>query len=316
MSDALNGQLLWASVLAMAVIACNRDPVTPSRPPPPLSAHKPIPPGPAALQAPPGKAYAWLVAPYQANAAIARRIKTPTGFQRRPMDAAGFGHWLRFLPLKAGRPPVLLHSGIAKVNQQAHVAVVDLDVGKRNLQQCADAVIRLRAEYLYGRGMHAQIRFNYTSGDTIRFERWARGHRPVVSGRSVSWRAGQKKGAGYAQFRAYLTNVFTYAGTASLSRELQSVRAAKAQTGDVLIQGGFPGHAVILVDQAEDPRTGERIYLLAQSYMPAQELHVLKNPARPRLSPWYRLPDRGRIATPEWNFDAKDLKRFESAAGR
>ena len=141
-------------------------------------------------------------------------------------------------------------------------------------------------------------------------------HRPVVRGRSVSWKAGQMKGAGYAQFRAYLTNVFTYAGTASLSRELQTVCAADARPGDVLIQAGFPGHAVILVDQAVNPRTGERIHLLAQSYMPAQELHVLKNPARPSVSPWYRLPDRGRIATPEWNFDARHLKRFKRESSR
>ena len=44
------------------------------------------------------------------------------------------------------------------------------------------------------------------------------------------------------------------------------------QIGDVLIQGGSPGHAVIVVDMAENPATGEKLYLLAQSYMPAQDI--------------------------------------------
>jgi hypothetical protein len=47
--------------------------------------------------------------------------------------------------------------------------------------------------------------------------------------------------------------------------------------GHVLIQGGSPGHAVLLVDAA-----GERLYLPAQSTMPARDIHRLKNRERPR----------------------------------
>ena len=48
------------------------------------------------------------------------------------------------------------------------------------------------------------------------------------------------------------------------------------EIGDVFIQGGFPGHAIIVVDLAEN-EVGEKCFLVAQSYMPAQEIHVLKN---------------------------------------
>jgi len=57
-----------------------------------------------------------------------------------------------------------------------------------------------------------------------------------------------------------------------------------------------PGHAVIVVDMAEDAK-GQRAFLLAQSYMPAQDIHILKNPMDADLSPWCRVP-RGAIGIP------------------
>ncbi len=82
----------------------------------------------------------------------------------------------------------------------------------------------------------------------------------------------------------------------------------KINPGEVFIQGGFPGHAVIAIDVAVNP-AGERCFLLAQSFMPAQELHILKNP-NSALSPWYHAQAEGKLNTPEWEFKHGDLKRF------
>ena len=105
--------------------------------------------------------------------------------------------------------------------------------------------------------------------------------------------------------------VFAYAGTLSLAKELTSVPVTSMQIGDVLIQGGSPGHAVIVVDMAENPATGEKLYLLAQSYMPAQDIQVLVNPKERDKSPWYTLKGEGCILTPEWRFTSANLKRFK-----
>ena len=61
---------------------------------------------------------------------------------------------------------------------------------------------------------------------------------------------------------------------------------------------------------AVNKKTGTKIFLLIQSYMPAQEIQVLINPDNPGLSPWYLLEDTGKIDTPEWDFTINDLKRF------
>ena len=102
-----------------------------------------------------------------------------------------------------------------------------------------------------------------------------------------------------------------YAGTLSLAKELTSVPVTSMQIGDVLIQGGSPGHAVIVVDMAENPATGEKLYLLAQSYMPAQDIQVLVNLKERDKSPWYTLKGEGSILTPEWGFTSVNLKRFK-----
>lgn len=48
-----------------------------------------------------------------------------------------------------------------------------------------------------------------------------------------------------------------------------------------------------------------------QSYMPAQDMHILRNPLNADLSPWYAEDFGEVLQTPEWTFDASDLKRFQ-----
>jgi hypothetical protein len=85
---------------------------------------------------------------------------------------------------------------------------------------------------------------------------------------------------------------------------------SEMQIGDVFIKGGFPGHAVIVVDLAEDEGSGKKVFLLAQSFTPAQEMHILKNPNDETMSPWYPLDFGERLFTPEWTFQRNDLHRF------
>lgn len=221
---------------------------------------------------------------------LTERIAPPPGFERTPMPAQSWATWLRGLPLKQEGAKVRLYTGKLKWRQDAHAAVIDIDVGKRDLQQCADAIMRLRAEWLFSNGRKRDIGFNYTDGKRRSFARRGK--------------------TDYAAFRKYMTLVFAYAGTYSLERELRPVPLSDMQIGDVFIKGGFPGHAVLVADVAENQKTGEKRFLLIQSYMPAQEMHVLKNPNAPDDQPWYPASFDGELITPEWTFPEGSLRRW------
>jgi hypothetical protein len=240
---------------------------------------------------------------------IESRIAAPPGFRRAQVAPGEFAAWLRALPVKPGRPEVRLHSGEKKRNQEAHHVVLDVDVGARDRQQCADAVMRLRGEFLRQAGKQDDICFRFTDGSEARWQEWKVGSRPILGGRKATWTKRAAADDSYASFRRYLDVVFSYAGTLSLARELDLVAdVRRVQAGDVFIQGGSPGHAVIVVDVAEDER-GRRAVLLAQSYMPAQDIHVLRNPKSPE-SPWYVIERDEALLTPEWRFPAGSLRRF------
>jgi hypothetical protein len=242
---------------------------------------------------------------------IVNRIAVPVGFKRVEVKAGSFGDWLRHLPLKPGRPEVHLYNGQLKGDQKVHYAVVDIDVGNTDLQQCADAVMRMRAEYLYSTGNYPDLHFKFTSGNSIGFKKWSDGYKTVVNGNKVSWAAAPGNNASYKSFREYMNTIFTYAGTLSLSREMKKVADIKnIEIGDVFIVGGSPGHAVLVVDVCENAKTGERLFMIQQSYMPAQEIHILNNYNNSALSPWYSVNFTGDLETPQWTFSKDQLMRF------
>lgn len=263
---------------------------------------------------PPLERYTWLSEsppPADVRDQLADAIPPPTGAHRVDLPADSFGAWLRGLPLLPAGSPVLLYTGETKPNQSAHVRVVDLDVGDRDLQQCADAVLRLRVEYLWSKGQPKTIAFKLTDGTPWDFASYLGGTRLKLVGKKAERLPGSPRAANRETLRGYMRTLFTYAGTASLAGELPRRELATVSAGDILIQGGFPGHAVLVLDEAEGS-DGARYLLLGQSYMPAQQFHVLKNPADPALSPWYRADTlAGGLMTPEWGpFTDKDLRRF------
>lgn len=236
-------------------------------------------------------------------------IPVPDGFER--VHPQGFGQYLQSFPLKPEGTPVRYFDGSIKPWQDGAFAVLDIDVGDKDLQQCADAVIRLRAEYLWKERLYQRIHFNFTNAFCADYDKWAQGYRIKIQGNKASWYNAAEEDYQYKTFRKYLDMVFSYAGTASLSKELISVQMADLTIGDIFIVGGHPGHAMIVVDMATDS-AGRKAILVAQSYMPAQSIHIVTNIVDRAHSPWYILDDDTTLFVfPEWCFDSTQIKRFQ-----
>jgi len=230
---------------------------------------------------------------YSKTVKTVAEIPTPEGYKRIEVEAGSYPDFLRNQELKTENNLVYLFDGTLKHNQDAQFAVLKIDVGKRDLQQCADAVMRLRAEYLYGNKQFTEIHFNFLSDGKPRyFKEYAKGD------------------FSYKRFRSYMDYIFSYANTGSLHDELKPVENKKdIKIGDVFIQKRKPyGHAITVMDIAQNTG-GELVFLLSQSYMPAQEIHILKNPSDNSISPWFTT-DTEELQTPEWLFYWTDLKRF------
>jgi hypothetical protein len=242
---------------------------------------------------------------------IESRFMPPGGFERISVSNNSFAKYLRQLPLKPPDSKVLLYDGSIKENYGVYDAVVDLKIGNKDLHQCADAVMRLRAEYLYQQKLYDKIHFNFTNGFRVDYSEWIKGNRIANKGNKTYWVKSAAPSNTYQDFWNYMEIIFSYAGTLSLSKELQTVVIDSLKIGDIFIQGGSPGHAIIVVDVAVNNRTKETVFILAQSYMPAQELQVLQNPVSRVLSPWYSSNFGAVLNTPEWTFYNTDLKRFQ-----
>jgi hypothetical protein len=214
-------------------------------------------------------------------------IPLPEGYKRITGADSSFTRWLRKIALKKDAR-VYLYNGQLKNNQSAQFAVLDIPVGNKDLQQCADAVMRMRAEYLYSYRRYSEISFSDNNGT-----KYACPQSPSRAG-----------------FDKYLERVFAYCGTLSLEKQLHRVADFNAiKPGDVLIKGGSPGHAVMVMDVAIND-AGKKIYLLAQSYMPAQDIHLLVNPEDKTLNPWYSTDANTMIYSPEWTFSPQQLRRW------
>lgn len=219
-------------------------------------------------------------------------------------DKNSWTYFLQHLPEKEG--PVVDYKGRPVAFQQKHAAILAYDIGNRDLQQCADALMRLRAEYLFSQKRLAEIHFHFTSGHDYTFLDYCRGKRPVPAGNSLRFTAVPPVAATYVSLRSYLDIAYAYAGTISLAGELQP--AHRFAIGTIVIRPGSPGHCFIIVDEATTA-SGEKVYKLVEGYTPAQSIYVLQNLSEPQLGCWHRL-STGVIKTASYTFTSYQLKKF------
>ena len=225
--------------------------------------------------------YAWLEAGIKIRT-LEESFEPPAGYSRKALPAESFSSFLRQLPLRAEGSPVntyerklLLEGGDPRI-----AAVAELDLSYADIQQCADSVIRLHAEWRWSQNTAESVGYHFLSGDYAKWSRYREGQRPKVDGAKVVWVGG-------------------------LALKNDHVRA-----GDFFILPGGPGHVILILDLAENPE-GKRMALLGQGYMPAQDFQVLRGES----GGWFDLQGDS-VDTPFWPvpFPWSSLHRMKEAA--
>lgn len=239
---------------------------------------------------------------------IAERFVVPKGYQRITTAKGTFANYLRSFPLETADAKVRFYDGQIK-SPSYETAVLAIDVGQKDLQQCADAVMRLRSEYLYQEKEWSKIGFKNFAGERMDYVRYQQGYRMTAKGYQKVANPDYSK----AGFRQYLDMVFNYANTFTFEKELTTQPLKNLQVGDVFIVSNPKryGHAMLVMDVAENPKTKDKVFLLAQSYMPAQSIHIVQNPSGSISKVWYSVGEiTDELVTPEWTFTANALRRF------
>jgi hypothetical protein len=234
------------------------------------------------------------------------RFAPPPGFVRVPLADGSFGAFLRALPLLPAATPVVDYRGsvVRAADDPRVAAVVDIDVGQSDLQQCADAVLRMNAEWRYGRG-DRDIAYPIASGAVLSYPKYLAGERALEKGPQMSAAAAADS---HRVFRAYLDEVFAWANTASLQHGSAPAPFVDVQPGEFFVMAGRPfGHAVLVLDVARHG-DGRVALLLGQSYMPAQSFHVLAGAE----GAWFVVTSGAAgVETPFWRlFPLSALRRL------
>lgn len=242
---------------------------------------------------------------------IKERFSPPENYVWVEEEPSSFGYFIEHFKLKPYGSPILKYDGTPIATQDVHEAVFDIDTGNKDLQQCADAAIRLRAEYLYKAKRSDEIKFHFTSGDLVSWNDYKSGIRVFVNGNSVHFRKTAAFDDSYQNFRKYLDLIFNYAGTISLNKETKPVaKTSDLKTGDILITPGSPGHIVFISGVSENKK-GEKLFLLSEGFTPAQSIHMLSNPFDENISPWYRLDvNAPEMKTARYFFKPANFRTF------
>lgn len=239
------------------------------------------------------------------------RVIIPEGFKRGLLQEGSFQKYILDYKLKPYGAKVINYDGNLYFNQIGHYGILDIPVPENGLQQCADALIRIRSEYLWDNNRKDEIGFNFTSGHYCSWKKYAEGYRPKINGNKVSFHKMAYKNHSKTNFYKYLNLIFTYSGTISLFQELDKVNSIdELQIGDMLIVGGSPGHVVMIADVIVNDN-GERRFLLFQGNTPAQSVHLLKNLEEPSISPWHKLELNSEINIPDYTFASSKFVRFK-----
>jgi len=244
---------------------------------------------------------------------IETKFPPPAGYERMFND--GLSTFIRTHPLKNDN--IVNDSyGDSVMNENTWMAVFDYDLGTHKFHQCADAAIYLHAKYNWKAKYYDKLEFNTVSGTLLKFNDYLNGvkyklkvdHTDLI----LDWTNPSPRLDNIKNFNNWLIKVWGWAGTKSFHHDTISVNMEDIRPGDIFNDGS---HVVSIVDVVINKKTGNKKYMLAQSYMRngdtnyGEEQYVLLNPSTKDV--WYDVNEDNIIDTPMYQYYKTDLSRFK-----
>ena len=216
-------------------------------------------------------------------------IPVPTGFTAVECPPESYRHWITRRPLKNGLE--ILDCTGRKVPPGAYsvYAVLDLPLlFSGDLEQCADYAMRLWAEYHKDRNKLDKLYlFDYN------------GRRQQFSTSRLS-------------YRKFLHRAFANSNSYSLKQGCAKVDTGGIVPGDMVVQNerGGVGHVSVVLNACRDS-SGQKLYLIGFSYMPAQEFHIEKALEGYGTAGWFTLDGYFRYLKDYMDLGTPVLRRFK-----
>ena len=219
-------------------------------------------------------------------------IRPPLGYTRVEVPEGSFGAYVRAFLLQKRGSHMVYYDGQTAYFQLIGYAVLDIPMIS-DQEYCADAVQRIRSEYLWSKGRYGDIHFH------------------ALSGKDMYYSGGADRKA----FERYLRRVYGNSSTVTLRKYMKQKDFGDVAPGDVLVYTAHSpnsyGHAVLVADVAVNPRTGKKALMLVQSSMPALTPHVIRNVLHPRDSPWVIVNESDKeITLSGIHFQKTDLRTW------
>lgn len=239
---------------------------------------------------------------------LSKRINPPNGYKRTKGKKGSFTEFLRSYDLKKSTGVVKTWDGKKREDQSGVQAVFKMPLAKENLQWAAGTVIRVYAEYFYTTSQFDQISFRLRDGFAADFQKWQEGFRIRMDATGAIWVNGGVSDASRGNYEKYIHNILLYTSASSLEKETKKIKKADIQVGDIFLRTGTDADAALVVDVCEN-ENGQKAFLLAKGGKPAEQFHLLKNPAHEN-DPWYYVEEmKYPLETPEGSFEKGTLRR-------
>lgn len=251
----------------------------------------------------------------EAGMTLGTRINPPSGYTRIVAEEKSLGEFLRNYDLKKSTGVVKLWDGTKKEDSGTVQAVFKLPMEKEDMQRSAGAVIRMYAEYFWSRRMFDKISFQFINGFQAEYQKWQEGFRIRTDDSGSIWVNGGSYDESKENLVQYLHVVMTYTSAVSMEKESKKIKKEDIQIGDIFLQSGDASDVAMIVDMCENEQ-GQKAFLLAKGGKPAQQFHLLKNPAH-EDDPWYYVGEmKYPLQTSEGEFAKGSLRRLRYLEGK